>query len=232
MKMIVSDFDKTFFDDNFDENIKLINNYVNHDNIFIFATGRNINNLKKEFNNEIKCNYFICNDGSTIYDYDYNLIKATYLNKDTAKKIFETLLNQHQTLSKVRLDIGGSFTDDLNSDAVSIIARYDDASQANIILEDLLINHFDIYGYLSEQHLNINSNKTSKGEAIKYLAEKLNIEHNNIYTIGDHVNDISMNKMFNGYAIKNGTNELIEVSIDVVSSFKEFMEKINESTNN
>lgn len=226
MKMIVSDFDKTFFDADFEENIKLINDYVNQNNIFVFATGRNITNLKKEFNEQIKCNYFICNDGSTIYDEHGNLINVTYINKKTSKKIFEKLENTHGSLSKIRLDLGGTFTDDTSNDAVAIIARYEDALQASNILEEILINHFDVFGYLSDKHLNINSNQTSKGEAIKYLAEKLNVPFENIYTIGDHVNDISMNTMFKGYAIANGTQELIDVSIAAVTSFKEFMEKI------
>ena len=45
MKLIVSDFDGTFFDNNYDKNIELINKYSDD---FVIATGRNIKSLKKD----------------------------------------------------------------------------------------------------------------------------------------------------------------------------------------
>ena len=40
MKILISDFDKTFYTENYDNNIKLINEFVNSGNKFVIATGR------------------------------------------------------------------------------------------------------------------------------------------------------------------------------------------------
>ena len=40
MKILISDFDKTFYTENYDNNIKLINEFVNAGNKFVIATGR------------------------------------------------------------------------------------------------------------------------------------------------------------------------------------------------
>ena len=76
MKLIVSDFDLTFFDENYDENIELINSFVDKGNMFIIATGRSYELLKKEIENKnIKFKYLICSDGAVILDENLNIIR-------------------------------------------------------------------------------------------------------------------------------------------------------------
>ena len=53
MNLLVSDFDGTFFDDNYEKNIQFIKECKNLD--FIIATGRNILSLKNDL--KIKCKY-------------------------------------------------------------------------------------------------------------------------------------------------------------------------------
>ncbi len=69
MKILISDFDKTFYTENYDNNIKLINEFVNAGNKFVIATGRSYTSIKKEINKyNIPYNYLICNNGSVIFN--------------------------------------------------------------------------------------------------------------------------------------------------------------------
>jgi len=77
MDLLVTDFDGTFYDNNYENNIKFIESLSNIN--FVIATGRNFPSLKKDL--KIKCDYYICNDGGYILDKDYNLIYRNHINK-------------------------------------------------------------------------------------------------------------------------------------------------------
>ena len=67
MKVLVSDFDNTLFTDDYQLNIKKINEFVDKGNLFIIATGRNYNQLKSDIKGKnIKYSYLICEDGAKI----------------------------------------------------------------------------------------------------------------------------------------------------------------------
>ena len=69
MKVIVSDFDETFYDANFVDNINLVNKWQKSGNNFVIATGRGLHSLRNIIDNySIKADYYICNDGAVIYD--------------------------------------------------------------------------------------------------------------------------------------------------------------------
>ena len=56
MKILISDFDKTFYTENYDNNIKLINEFVNAGNKFVIATGRPLYFLEPSIEGKnIKC---------------------------------------------------------------------------------------------------------------------------------------------------------------------------------
>ena len=48
MKILVSDFDKTFFTDEIKENVELVSKFMEEGNKFIIATGRPLYLLKPE----------------------------------------------------------------------------------------------------------------------------------------------------------------------------------------
>ena len=60
-----------------------------------------------------------------------------------------------------------------------------------------------------EDNVEIMKKGSSKGEAVKILAQKLNIKREEIICIGDNENDISMIKFAGlGIAVANGIDEL------------------------
>ena len=89
MKLLVCDFDGTYFKD--EESI-LINNqevqkWRKENNLFMLSSGRSFQSLKKmclKYN--IEYDYLSCCDGSILYDKDDNIITYYSLNKDILGK--------------------------------------------------------------------------------------------------------------------------------------------------
>lgn len=225
MKIIISDFDNTFYDDSYEKNIDEIKKFINDGNIFIIATGRNINQLKKDLDiNNISCKFYICNDGATIYDNNLNLIYYKNIEIDIAKSIYEFLIKNND-ICEVYSDSIDKYTDKIADRCNKIIAKPKNRKSAKLVLNELLNKYSSINGYISENWININDYNVSKGNAINFLINQYKLNKDSIYTIGDNINDISMMENFNSYAILNEPN--IEYkSKYIVNNFIEFLYKV------
>lgn len=232
MKILVSDFDGTFYDDQFQENVKAINEFVEKGNIFIIATGRNVTSLKNEFEDiDLKYNYLICNDGGSIYDKDGNLLAYKKINPELVPKIYNYLDKNRKAVTEVFIDMGGEYSIDTDDQCITLIAKILDRKRAENVLADILTSMPEVNGYLSKNWINIVNKEVSKANAIEYLASKNNFNHEDIYTIGDDVNDVSMIKNYNGYMIDH-YEEISKLTDKKVYSFLELVERLNESNNN
>ncbi len=227
MKLVVSDFDNTLFTDDYEQNIDKINDFVKKGNMFAIATGRNFEQLKKEIKGKnIKYDYLICNDGAVIFNKKLELIHQTNIELNIVNKIIEILENDCN-VTNIFIDDGYSYISPKNNNVNAVIARYTNISKANIIMQRIKNEFPTIDAYLSFRWINIVNKNASKGNAINHLAKKLNINKKNIYTVGDNTNDISMNKMFNGYYMTDLSKpELIEVSKGGTNSVWELINKI------
>lgn len=225
MKIIVSDFDNTFFDSAFKDNIGKINEFVKAGNLFIIATGRNMQQLQRDiYDKNIKCKYYICNDGAAIYDQDLNIIYRKDLKPEVVKPIFQ-VLNSEPDILEVYIDTTNGYVTDYYSTCNKLIAKYNDKTTAEKLLSNILKKYPDVDGYVSENWININDKSVLKGNAIAYLKKYFNLTSNDIYTIGDDINDLSMMKEYNSFAIKNNSN-IQYAAKHTVSSFAQFLDKV------
>lgn len=208
MKLIVSDFDLTFFDQNYDENIRLINKFVEKGNIFVIATGRGFESLKKDVENKnIKYQYLVCSDGSVILDKDFNLLQTVVFEP----KIINEIIEKIQTDNNLKL-----LEIDENNDGISAIyAKFSSMEYATHILSDIL-KQYDVKGYVSTHGIKIINKNISKVSGVEYIKKILNCSDKDIYAIGDRINDFEMINKYNGYLIGKD-----------ISNFKEFIEKID-----
>ncbi len=207
MKVLVSDFDNTFFTSDYENNIKRVNKFIEEGNIFIIATGRPIYLLKKDLDSSIKYSYLICNDGAVIFDKDDNKIFNLDIDKKTAEKVYSFLKNDTNN-KEVYIDTSLEFSTSINSSVNGVLALPEDRDKALSSINEILKNNKNIHAYLSHRWINVLNKKASKGEAIKYLSKinKWNVK--DIITIGDDLNDISMMKDFNSYFIVNDKTNL------------------------
>lgn len=213
MKCIVSDFDGTLFDSNYNSNVLLINEFVKNDNIFVLATGRTYKSIKDAIkNHNIPYKYLICSDGSCIYDSNDNLIYKKDMTYDLMLKIISIIFSIDKSV-EIKYDNSIDICDS-NSKTVRILVNSDMSTKEKIMKE--LNKLDDVYAYLSTNWLNISSINSDKTVAIKYIENTLNLDKNNIYVIGNDINDYAMINYYNGYLINKD-----------VKNFEEFIKRIN-----
>ncbi len=222
MKILVSDFDNTFYTSEFEQNKKAVKDFVSKGNLFVIATGRNLKYLLSDLKiGEVPVSYYICNDGASIYDQNYTLIYQKNINQDIVSELFEALKNNH-SFDSILIDCNGDYVIDTKRAANKIIAKPIDVL-ATKEFENIQKKFPTIKGYFSENWLNIMDEAVDKGNAIEILKRQNNWPTDTIYTIGDSENDIFMNAIYQGYAMKNSIEELKKVSIKTVSNIRELI---------
>lgn len=224
-KLLVSDFDKTLFTEDYEENIKAVNQFVDKGNQFIIATGRNINQIKLGIGNyKIKYSHLICNDGGIIFDSEFNVLYRKDIISTLVGPIAE-MFAESPFIDEYFIDTAYELTKDDTAEANAIIGYFNDRDGAKSLLDEITTRYPLVHGYLSGYWLNITDKLVSKGNGIKELNKVLNFKEENIYTIGDTINDISMSN-YESYAMEDGTEDLIAVCKGTVSSVHELIYKI------
>lgn len=225
MKIIASDFDKTLFVDDEKiviDNVESINNFIKQGNIFILVTGRLYSDIKTLLNKyNIKYNYLICEDGTKIFNnLDYS-IKDYLLPKEKILQIKEILKKYNL---EYYLDDGYNITNN-EDDCIKINVKITDRNLFEEVLKEIKEN-VDVYAYLSKSFLNITDSATSKAIGLNYLIANENLNKEDLYVIGDDVNDIEMIEEFNGYVMKDHSPELDNTSKKEFDTFTEFVNYI------
>lgn len=228
MKIIVSDFDNTFYTDRYEDNVKLIKEFVEKGNKFIIATGRPIYLLNPSIEGyNLDCSYIVCNDGGVIFDPDGNKIFEENIENAIAKEIYD-ILSASDNIEEVFIDTALNFSKNTDDTCNAILALPKDKILAQKQIDEIMEKYPSIQGYISHRWLNILSKNSSKGNAVKLLMEMNNWSYDDIITIGDNYNDISMLEAFNSFIIK-GDKNIEDKAKHVVNNFEEMLEIINES---
>ncbi len=227
MKIIVSDFDNTFYTAEYEKNVQLIKSFIEKGNKFIIATGRPIYLLKPDIEDyNLDCSYIVCNDGGVIFDSEGKKIFEENIDKEVAKEVYE-LLSKDDNFEEVFIDTALNFSKDINDTFNAILALPKDKKIAQKQIDELMEKYPSIQGYISHRWLNILNKNSSKGNAIKMLMNMNNWSYDDVITIGDNYNDISMLENFNSFIIK-GDKNIEDKAKYVVNNFKEMLEIIDE----
>jgi len=224
MILLASDYDNTLntFKLDLKVNIIYLKKFINDGNLFLLNTGREYKSIKKEIKKyNIPYSYLSCTNGNILLDNKDNLIYTTNLD--------EKLLNEFLKLKeKFDLDINTiSFNNNILEFEIII------SSLNKIFLLELnkyMIKYnmnYHVFKKNNKYHVYIYSNLITKNNPIETLKEKHNINSNNIYTIGDHINDLEMIRDYNGYAMKWAKKEVKDVSIDTCYMVLSLIKKIN-----
>lgn len=221
MKILVSSFSDKVFVNDLKKNGGLVNKFVDDGNMFIIATGKNIGKVKKTLELlDLKCSYYICNDGATIFDQFMNIIYRVDINSKYVSPIYDTL-SSSKYIDYVKIDVSTGFVDDCFRATNKIVAKYNNKTIALKIAKELN-NHFsNLHAYVTTNYINIINNKISKGKSLDYLLDYYNLNSNQIYTIVKDENDISLSQ-YESYVINNKQGSFKHFT----SSFEEAIKKI------
>lgn len=222
MKILISDFDYTFFDNNYENNILATQKFVNDGNIFIIATGRNLNQIKEEITDkDVPYFFLICNDGAVIYNRKDEILYEKNIDNEIGQKAFKKLLDSKY--------ISEAFIDDMEGYQIydyskinKIVGKPKNEKKAKQLLDEILENN-EFTGYMSENWLNIINSEVSKGNAIKYILEKYKLDDEEIYVVGDNINDISMLDMYTPYIMEESSPEILKKYPNKVKNIEELI---------
>ena len=226
MKILISDFDKTFYTENYDNNIKLINEFVNAGNKFVIATGRPLYFLEPSIEGK-NINYYnlICSDGTVVFDKNNKILFQEVIKRETIQTLIEKIRNNPH-ISDYYLNTAYENTKDINVIANGFLGVPIDRDESQKFIDKLSEIDENIKGYLSHKWINIISKNASKSSAIKKLIEINNWNYEDIYVAGDYYNDIEMNKDYQSFCFDFSPEELKKVSNYVVKDFSDILKKI------
>lgn len=256
IRHIFCDLDGTLYNNGIsDENIKAIEDIEKEGVIFHVATGRVFKQAYNMLSKKIQLNgYFICENGSFIFDKNKNLIFKEPIDDYLVRKIisrFESDLahlylkyNGNIILSGGE-EVFGNYTKDYILDKemfkkekfnnlvgnVGIVSNnMDELKRLEYYYKSEFSEVCDIY--LSGPYtLNIVPNHVSKRHGIEYICEKYNINLNEVATMGDSPNDICMLKDIKySFAMDKSNKDVKESASYIVNSVRdgiEIIKKIN-----
>ena len=220
MKLIVSDFDGTYFVDevNILKNNEYINNFRSNNNLFMISSGRSFKSLKEmteKYN--IKYDYLSCCDGSILYDNKDNILVKFTLNNSILKKFLS--LKKYAKIERIQY----SYDDDYYS-----LRKDLDLIGLNYVIKNVYVTSkflkefnklkemYDEFDFLAYSHEEITffclKNKgINKSSTVKYLKDYLNLNYDDIYVFVDNYNDYPMLEYFNSYYIGEVTDDIKKV---------------------
>lgn len=234
MKMLVSDYDDTFYinEQDIKKNILAVTKFMKN-NYFVIATGRSyLDYQDKADQYGITCNYLIINHGATILK-NGNIIYNKIIDNTIKNELIKDLKLENATYSFACS--GKESRTSFNRDNLTKIhVRYHDSTEAkkiNDILIQKYLNKISSFLVYEDQAIEIVSKEVNKAEAINFIARLEKISKNNIYTIGDSYSDIEMIKSFKGYAMMNSIKELKDIAIKQYQSVSNLILTIMEDSN-
>lgn len=223
MKLLVTDYDNTLelhydFTDNkniLKRNIIALNKFMKN-NIICIATGRHFNAIHETLlENNIKFNYLCANNGAELYNKNYNLLFCLPIEKhdlQVLKKLGEKVIFRNAYNSKL-ISSANLYINDLNE--YNEIRKY---------LKSNLKHSFVEYKYPKIKVINKKCNKLNVIDIIRTLEE---IKEENIYTIGDDINDIEMILKYNGYSLTTAKEEVKKTSSKIYDELNQLISDIN-----
>ena len=218
MNLLVSDYDGTL-DNNYHNlllNIEAIKEFMNSGNKFVLSSGRDYKGLKMVTDKyNIPYDYLSTCDGTFLFDKNDDLVYSHSISNGIIKKIkkikkldgidyVEYSYPRYHSQCLIEGEKLGGVTFVIQDRIIpdEILTEFKRLRKENS-------NNYEFRIYDTFRNfLVIRGRGVNKSTPISYLSNKLDIDYNNIYTIGNDLNDFPMIKDYNGYMV--GSREEIE----------------------
>lgn len=215
-------------------NLKIEHNFIALNGSIIVKNGTTIysqsmkktilNNLLK-FLEENYDNYefliFDKYDKITCYTPSKLRVKAKYfLHKIKNKRLCDKITVNNSKAKKYLND---------KTEIYKAIIYHENTEDMASLLKEKYKEHFEFY--VSKHSIEISPIGVSKGNSLKYLIDTTNVKYDEVYVVGDSVNDASMFNLFsNSFLVLNKENHLktkTKYKIDKFSDLKKYTELNN-----
>lgn len=223
MKILISDLDNDIVL-NGKEQIESIKRFTREGNIFICATDKAINYIADHLSlMDINIEYFICNDGAAIFDKYYNIIYRKDMRSDVVRPIIN-MLKDDDNILETFIDTTHGFVSDTEKCANGIVARPFDKEKAEVLLNKIVLKYPSVHGHVNDNWLNIIDIEVNKKTAIEYLIDNYHLNKDDIYVLGQGVNDLEMVENFKSYVLKDSKEDLKKFAIKEVENISELVD--------
>ncbi len=223
MKILISDLDNDIVL-NGKEQIESIKRFTREGNIFICATDKAINYIADHLSlMDINIEYFICNDGAAIFDKYYNIIYRKDMRSDVVRPIIN-MLKDDDNILETFIDTTHGFVSDTEKCANGIVARPFDKEKAEVLLNKIVLKYPSVHGHVNDNWLNIIDIEVNKKIAIEYLIDNYHLNKDDIYVLGQGVNDLEMVENFKSYVLNDSKEDLKKFAIKEVENISELVD--------
>ena len=252
MKLFVADYDGTFFRHDAEEvkrNVEMVAKWREAGNVFAFATGRDVVNMKFEYDRfNVEYDYLVGVNGAFVVDKELNVLFKQTIPNDIASEIIDMLRDDSEGQLLVQNGIDGCYKvnykedDHIKALHAKTTALYkhtaEEALKEEVISVGCMTDHFDVAKRLNDlviekfgdqvtsfnnlNYVNVVPKDISKATGIQLIADKYDIKSQDINVIGDNLNDLEMIETFNGVTLENGKDEVkakAEKIVDCVASY-------------
>ncbi len=201
MKLLVSDYDETLTVD-IATNLFYVECFRKKGYYFVIATGRNLFLMQPAISkHNIKYEYLICNDGGVIFDQNNQEIYRNDMKTTTAQKLFAFL--QQFPVDDLRIDDGYRYHYQLVANINVIVFTISNEKRDYEILQMCLAKFPNIKGYMTKKSVIFMDENSDKAVGIDIINQSLQVVKENIYTIGDGINDQEMIRQYRGYYMED-----------------------------
>ncbi len=236
MKLLVSDFDGTYFtnEESIIKNNLWIKKWRKSGNIFMLSSGRSFKSLKemtKKYN--IEYDYLSCCDGSILYDNKDKILLKYNLNNSILKEFLN--LKTKTNVERIQYSYSDDYYAKRKKESLigcNLVIKNNNITNIFLNQWNQLREKYLEYDFLAYKHDEITffclKNKgINKSSTISYLKEKLDLNYENIYVFGDNENDYAMLSYYQGYYIGEVEEKIRTVCINGFNQVYEFLEEIN-----
>ena len=239
MKIIFSDFDKTLVDRGVnngkikDINLDILKKIKSSQVNFSIVSGRCLSFFKEEYPELMNVvSFFISSNGSSIYDVSKDsYIYFNFIDSSDLKNVYECAKKYNLSLYFNLLDKRfysekGSYQyfkfDEMQCEQVVLMG---DIENYEILIDDIdKIENLKVSNKGKNPDngsffLDINRKDVSKGKAISYLCDYLEIDRNDTICFGDSDNDLSMFQVVGrGIAVENASEKIKESADEIIGT--------------
>jgi hypothetical protein len=246
--ILASDFDGTIYVDHKwnPKNLEFIKEFKSKGNKFGIVTGRDMYMTKLVINEyQIPFDFIICNNGTVVYDNEYNVLFKQTLSDDIYQKLLvdETLDESYYRVISTSLgrfiiqgfDVEGTknqyYTEIISmeeakelKDVFAVDTKYKNHELVLELTEKIKLDYPTIQLHPNIETIDFAPLNTNKCHALNDVKHYFN--DFNVVTIGDGLNDLKMIEEYHGYAMANGLKEVKEKAYKVLENFYDLKEEL------
>lgn len=247
-RILFSDFDGTLYVNATvsDEDREALRRWRAAGNLFALASGRQFSALKEHLAQEgVEWDYLICLNGAEAYDHNDQLLFETPIDIALLPRLYRTLVQDDgwanvcygSRADRIRTENCSNLNPDHphypESHLVSfekftqICTAMQNESKAAAVKERVLerFGNF-VCAELNGRCLDVNARGVSKSSGIAKLIERIGLDEDCVYTIGDNFNDLCMLTDYNGYAVAHAPEAVRAQTGHIVKSVAELINQV------